>query len=168
MTREDCRASATPAAPTAANYLVLADQASSASSVGSALSAKGATVTSVALRHEPLRATYGGAQRFKRSSPARFRWVSMVNNKAFGMVQEALADAEVAELARPTLDDGESYHQLLADPSSFETYDIDAARTKGYGFARIQRYALERLIGAPDPMANQRNGGHHPPKQFQN
>ena len=75
----------------------------------------------------------------------------MVNNKAFGMVQEALADAEVAELARPTLDDGESYHQLLADPSSFETYDIDAARTKGSGFARIQRYALERLIGAPDP-----------------
>ena len=62
--------------------------------------------------------------------------------------QEALADAEVAELARPTLDDGESYQQLLADPSSFETYDIDAARTKGYGFARIQRYALEHLIGA--------------------
>jgi xylose isomerase len=63
-------------------------------------------------------------------------------------VQEALADAEVAELARPTLNDGESYQQLLADPSSFETYDIDAARTKGYGFARIQRYALEHLIGA--------------------
>ena len=63
-------------------------------------------------------------------------------------VQEALADAEVAELARPTLGDGESYQQLLADPSSFETYDIDTARTKGYGFARIQRYALEHLIGA--------------------
>ena len=32
-------------------------------------------------------------------------------------VQEALADAGVAELARPTLNDGESYQQLLADPS---------------------------------------------------
>src|SRR6478736_2480715 len=64
-------------------------------------------------------------------------------------VQDALADAEVAELARPTLNDGESYQQLLADPSSFETYDIDAARTKGYGFARIQRYALEHLLGTP-------------------
>ena len=64
-------------------------------------------------------------------------------------VQEALADAGVADLARPTLNDGESYQQLLADPSAFETYDIDAARTKGYGFARIQRYALEHLIGTP-------------------
>ena len=63
-------------------------------------------------------------------------------------VQEALADAEVAELARPTLNDGESYQQLLADPSAYETYDIEAARTKGYGFARIQRYALEHLMGA--------------------
>ena len=24
---------------------------------------------------------------------------------------------------------------------------IDAARTKGYGFARIQRYAIEHLLG---------------------
>ena len=62
-------------------------------------------------------------------------------------VEEALADAEVADLARPTLNDGESYQQLLADPSAFETFDIEAARTKGYGFARIQRYALEHLLG---------------------
>ncbi len=62
-------------------------------------------------------------------------------------VQEALAEAEVAELATPTLDPGESYEQLLADPTAFETYDIEAARTKGYGFARIQRYALEHLLG---------------------
>jgi xylose isomerase len=62
-------------------------------------------------------------------------------------VQEALADAEVAELTKPTLNDGETYQQLLADPSAFETYNIDAARTKGYGFARIQRYALEHLLG---------------------
>jgi xylose isomerase len=62
-------------------------------------------------------------------------------------VQEALAEAEVAELGTPTLDPGESYEQLLADPTAFETYDIEAARTKGYGFARIQRYALEHLLG---------------------
>jgi xylose isomerase len=62
-------------------------------------------------------------------------------------VREALADAEVAGLATPTLDDGESYEHLLADPSTFEAYNIDAARTKGYGFARIQRYALEHLLG---------------------
>ena len=47
LTSLGATASATPAAPTAASYLVLADQAASASSVASALKAKGATVTSV-------------------------------------------------------------------------------------------------------------------------
>ena len=62
-------------------------------------------------------------------------------------VQEALAVAEVAELSRPSLNDGESYDDLLADRSSFEDYDLESARTKGYGFARIQRLALEHLLG---------------------
>ena len=62
-------------------------------------------------------------------------------------MQEALAAGRVAELSQPTLDDGESYDQLLADRSAFEDYDIDRARTQGYGFARIQRLALEHLLG---------------------
>ena len=62
-------------------------------------------------------------------------------------VQEALEAAEVAELGKPTLNDGETYEQLLTDRGAFEDYDIDAARTKGYGFARLQRYALEHLLG---------------------
>ena len=61
-------------------------------------------------------------------------------------VQEALEAAWVAELARPTLGDGESYDDLLADRSAFEDFDIDAARTQGYGFARVQRLAVEHLI----------------------
>jgi xylose isomerase len=63
-------------------------------------------------------------------------------------VQEALDDAGVAELSRPSLDEGETYEQLIADRSTFEEYDIEAARTKGYGFARIQRLAIEHLLGA--------------------
>jgi xylose isomerase len=62
-------------------------------------------------------------------------------------VQDALQAASVAELGKPTLNDGETYEQLLTDRGAFEDYDIDAARTKGYGFARIQRYALEHLLG---------------------
>ena len=62
-------------------------------------------------------------------------------------VQEALAAGQVVELGQPTLNDGESYDQLLADRSAFEDYDIDAARTHGFGFARIQRLALEHLLG---------------------
>ena len=62
-------------------------------------------------------------------------------------VQEALHAGRVAELSQPTLGDGETYTQLLADPSAFESFDIDRARTQGYGFARIQRLAIEHLLG---------------------
>jgi xylose isomerase len=62
-------------------------------------------------------------------------------------VQEALAAAAVAQLNQPTLNDGESYDDLLADRSTFEEFDLESARTKGYGFARIQRLALEHLLG---------------------
>ena len=62
-------------------------------------------------------------------------------------VQEALAESGVDALNDPTLDPGEDHAALLADRSSFEDYDLDAARTKGYGYARIQRYAIEHLLG---------------------
>jgi xylose isomerase len=62
-------------------------------------------------------------------------------------VQQALADAGVADLNQPTLAPGEDHAKLLADRSAFEEYDLDAARTKGYGFARLQRYAIEHLLG---------------------
>jgi xylose isomerase len=61
-------------------------------------------------------------------------------------VQEALAAARVAELSQPTLDPGEGHEELVADKTAFEDYDLDAARTQGYGFARLQRLALEHLI----------------------
>jgi xylose isomerase len=62
-------------------------------------------------------------------------------------VQQAMAAAEVTELTRPTLEDGETHQQLLADRGSFEDYDLDTARTKGYGFAELQRLAMEHLLG---------------------
>jgi broad specificity phosphatase PhoE len=45
-------------------------------------------------------------------------------------------------------DDGETYEQLLADRTAFEDFDIDRARTQGYGFARLQRLAVQHLLGA--------------------
>jgi xylose isomerase len=62
-------------------------------------------------------------------------------------VQEALAAAGVPELARPTLGEEEGYADLLADRSAYEDFDIDRARTQGYGFAHVQRLALEHLLG---------------------
>ena len=61
-------------------------------------------------------------------------------------VQGALEAARVAELGRPTLGEGETYEQLLADRSAFEDYDIDRARTQGYAFAALQRLSIEHLL----------------------
>ena len=62
-------------------------------------------------------------------------------------VQEALADADVAELHQPTLDPDETWQQLTADRQRLRGLRPRTARTKGYGFARIQRLALEHLLG---------------------
>jgi xylose isomerase len=62
-------------------------------------------------------------------------------------VQDALQAARVEELSSPTLNDGESYQQLLEDRTAFEDYDLEPARTQGYGYARLQRLALEHLLG---------------------
>jgi xylose isomerase len=62
-------------------------------------------------------------------------------------VQEALEAGRVGELSRPTLNDGETYEELLSDRSAFEDYDLETPRKQGYGFARIQRLAIEHLLG---------------------
>ena len=63
-------------------------------------------------------------------------------------VQEALKAARVEELSSPTLSDGETYQQLLADRTAYEDYDPDPARTQGYGYAHLQRLAVQHLLGA--------------------
>jgi xylose isomerase len=63
-------------------------------------------------------------------------------------VQEALADAAVPELAQPTLGDGESYEQLLADRSAFEDFDADTAGARRGGQVRLSQLAVEHLLGA--------------------
>ena len=61
---------------------------------------------------------------------------------------EALAAASVAELAQPTLSEGESIADFLADKSSFETYDAEAGAARGYGMVRLNQLAIEHLLGA--------------------
>jgi len=64
-------------------------------------------------------------------------------------VQEALAAARVAELAQPTLGEGESIADLLADRSAYEEFDPRAYYDgKGFGFVRLQQLAAEHLMGA--------------------
>jgi len=71
--------------------------------------------------------------------------------RADPQVQEALEAAGVTGLAKPTLNDGETYEDLLADRSAFEDFDAGPYYGgKGFGFVRLQQLAIEHLIGARD------------------
>jgi xylose isomerase len=63
-------------------------------------------------------------------------------------VQQALAEARVAELATPTLAAGESYQDLIADRSAYEEFDAEAAGARGLGAVRLNQLAVEHLLGA--------------------
>jgi xylose isomerase len=63
-------------------------------------------------------------------------------------VAAAVAETGVGDLATPTLADGESYADLLADRSAFEDFDPDAVGARGYGVVRLNQLALEHLLGA--------------------
>ncbi len=62
-------------------------------------------------------------------------------------VQEAFEEAGVFELGQPTLAEGESVSDLLADRSAFEDFDPEAAARREYRFVRLNQLALEHLIG---------------------
>jgi xylose isomerase len=63
-------------------------------------------------------------------------------------VAEAMAVSGVADLAKPTLNPGETIADLKADRSAFEDYDADKAGERGYGFVRLGQLAVEHLMGA--------------------
>src|ERR671913_1175886 len=62
-------------------------------------------------------------------------------------VQEAMRAARVAELWQPTLAQGETYDDLLADRSAFEDFDVDAAGAQGDGFVRPHQLPTDHLPG---------------------
>jgi xylose isomerase len=63
-------------------------------------------------------------------------------------VAEAMAVSGVADLARPTLNPGETVADLKADRSAFEDYDAVKAGERGYGYVRLNQLAVEHLLGA--------------------
>ena len=62
-------------------------------------------------------------------------------------VQEALAASGVNDLRVPTLAEGETISDLLADRSSFEDLDVDAVSSRGFGFVKLNQLAIEHLTG---------------------
>ncbi|MQA24248.1 MAG: xylose isomerase [Micromonosporaceae bacterium] len=88
-----------------------------------------------------------------RSAAANMRTYLLLKERAAAFradpeVLEALVAARVPELAVPTLADGETYADLLADRSAFEDFDADAAAVEGCHFGRVDQLAIEHLMGA--------------------
>ena len=63
-------------------------------------------------------------------------------------VRQALAEAAVPELSVPTLAEGETYKDLLADDSAFEGFDVEGKGARSHGASRIDQLAVEHLLGA--------------------
>lgn len=62
-------------------------------------------------------------------------------------VQEAMKTAGLFELATPTMAEGETIADILADTTAFEDFDADAAAQRDFGFVRLNQLALKHLIG---------------------
>ncbi|MFF5504111.1 xylose isomerase [Streptomyces roseolus] len=65
--------------------------------------------------------------------------------RADAEVREALAASRLPELAVPTAPEGLA--ELLADPTAYETFDVDAAASRSMAFERLDQLALEHLLG---------------------
>jgi xylose isomerase len=63
-------------------------------------------------------------------------------------VQAAMEASGLSELAAPTLAQGESVEDLLADRSAFEDFDADKAAEHSYAFVHLNQLAVEHALGA--------------------
>jgi len=62
-------------------------------------------------------------------------------------VQKAFEHAAIFELGESTLGEGETFEQFLADPTTRETFDLDAAAEREYGLVALHQLALKHLVG---------------------
>jgi xylose isomerase len=54
----------------------------------------------------------------------------------------------VPELRTPTLAEGETFEDLLADRSAFDDFDAETVATRGSGVVRVDQLMIEHLLGA--------------------
>jgi xylose isomerase len=88
-----------------------------------------------------------------RSAAANMRTYLLLKERAAAFradpeVQEALAAARVPELRRPTLAEGETFEDLLADRSAFEDFNAETVAQRGAGVVRLDQLMLEHVLGA--------------------
>ncbi len=61
-------------------------------------------------------------------------------------VQAAFEKAGYAELSTPTLAEGESFEQFLADRTTREDFDVDAAAEREYGLVALHQLAVKHVV----------------------
>jgi len=88
-----------------------------------------------------------------RSAEANMRTYLLLKERAAAFradpeVAAALDAAQVPALATPTLSEGESWRELLADRSAFEDFDADTVGARGVGAVRLEQLAVDHLLGA--------------------
>lgn len=86
------------------------------------------------------------------SARANIEMYLMLKEKAVAFradpkTQELMAAASIPELGHPTLAEGESVADLLADRSAFEDFDTEAAGAREYHFVELYQQAMRHLIG---------------------
>ncbi|GAA1453261.1 hypothetical protein ACFP47_00760 [Nesterenkonia lacusekhoensis] len=86
------------------------------------------------------------------SAAANAKMVTLLADKAKAYrqdpeVQAAFEEAGIFDLAKPTLGEGESISDLLADTSSYEEFDAEKAAERNYGFVKLNQLAVNHLIG---------------------
>lgn len=88
------------------------------------------------------------------SAAANMRMYLLLRHRAAAFrsdpaVIDALAAARVPELQEPTLSPGESYADLLADPTAYEQFDpAPYFGGRGCNFVTLNQLAIEHLMGA--------------------
>ncbi len=62
-------------------------------------------------------------------------------------VQAAFEASRVGELSQPTLGEGESLADLLANPAAFEDFDVEGVAEAGYAFVALNQLGVEHALG---------------------
>ncbi|MEO6996832.1 MAG: xylose isomerase, partial [Terracoccus sp.] len=62
-------------------------------------------------------------------------------------VQAAFEASKVLELSQPTLSEGESLADLLANPAVYEDFDVEGVAEAGYAFVALNQLAVEHALG---------------------
>ena len=62
-------------------------------------------------------------------------------------VQAAFEASRVGELSQPTLGEGESLADLLANPATFEDFDVETVAEAGYAFVALNQLGVEHALG---------------------